>query len=152
MGQPPQKHARTDTHTHTHKQVSLYTHVAGIPHSSFTGQGLHECYISFSPILKNTHLQSHSKEHTLTAQSPQLHSQTGHIFERIQTYSPHQLFAKLNDNLKLTRMKVKPSKCWCVLFGQEWFLSCNSPMDAISAQSLSYCGIVNTDLNWGKWC
>ncbi len=34
-----------------------------------------------------------------------------------------------------------------VLFGQQW----NSPMDAVFAQSLSYCWIMNTDLNWGKW-
>ncbi len=39
----------------------------------------------------------------------------------------------------------------CVLFGQQWHLSWNSPMDAVFAQSLSYCWIMNTDLNWGKW-
>ncbi len=38
-----------------------------------------------------------------------------------------------------------------VLFGQQWLLPLNSPMDAVFAQSLSYCWIVNTDLNWGKW-
>ncbi len=27
----------------------------------------------------------------------------------------------------------------------------NSPMDAVFAQSLSYCWFMNTDLNWGKW-
>ncbi len=27
----------------------------------------------------------------------------------------------------------------------------NSLMDAVFAQSLSYCWIMNTDLNWGKW-
>ncbi len=39
----------------------------------------------------------------------------------------------------------------CVLFGQQWLLPWNSPMDAVFAQSLSYCWIMNTDLNWGKW-
>ncbi len=27
----------------------------------------------------------------------------------------------------------------------------DSPMDAVFAQSLSYCWIMNTNLNWGKW-
>ncbi len=27
----------------------------------------------------------------------------------------------------------------------------NSPVDAVFAQFLSYCWILNTDLNWGKW-
>ncbi len=39
----------------------------------------------------------------------------------------------------------------CVLFGQQWLLPWTSPMDAVFAQSLSYCWIMNTDLNWGKW-
>ncbi len=30
-------------------------------------------------------------------------------------------------------------------------LDLNSPMDAVFAQSLSYCWIMHTDLNWGKW-
>ncbi len=34
----------------------------------------------------------------------------------------------------------------CVLFGQQWLLPWNSPMDAIFAQSLSYCWIMNTTL------
>ncbi len=38
-----------------------------------------------------------------------------------------------------------------VIFGQQWLLSWNSPMDAVFAQSLSYCWIMNTDLNWGTW-
>ncbi len=37
------------------------------------------------------------------------------------------------------------------LFGQQWLLPWISPMNAVFAQSLSYCWIVNTDLNWGKW-
>ncbi len=39
----------------------------------------------------------------------------------------------------------------CVLFGQQWLLPWNSPVDAVFAQSLAYCWIMNTDLNWGKW-
>ena len=34
-----------------------------------------------------------------------------------------------------------------VLFAQQWFLSWNSAMQAIFAQSLSYGGVMNTDLN-----
>lgn len=33
----------------------------------------------------------------------------------------------------------------CVLFGQQWFCDCNSPM-VIFDQCLSYCGITNIDL------
>ncbi len=50
-------------------------------------------------------------------------------------------------------IKILFGKCetrLCVLFGQQWLLPWNSPMDAVFAQSLSYCWIVNTDLNWGK--
>ncbi len=39
----------------------------------------------------------------------------------------------------------------CVLFDQQWLLPWNSPMDAVFAHSLSYCWIMNTDLNWGTW-
>ncbi len=40
----------------------------------------------------------------------------------------------------------------CVfIFGQRWILPCKSPMDAVFAQSLSYCWIMNADPNWGKW-
>ncbi len=42
-------------------------------------------------------------------------------------------------------------KSLCVLFGQQCLLLWNSPMDAVFAQSLSYCWIMNTDLNWSKW-
>ncbi len=51
-------------------------------------------------------------------------------------------------------IKIFFSKCemsLCVLFGQQWLLSWNSPMDAVFVQSLSYCWIMNTDLNWGNW-
>ncbi len=51
-------------------------------------------------------------------------------------------------------IKIFSGKCetsLCVLFGQQWLLPWNSPMDAIFAQSLSHCWIMNTDLNWGKW-
>ncbi len=43
------------------------------------------------------------------------------------------------------------------IFWQIWdeslwgFFGQHSPMDAVFAQSLSYCWIMNTDLNWGKW-
>ncbi len=39
-------------------------------------------------------------------------------------------------------IKIFFGKCemsLCVLFGQQWHLSWNSPMDAVFAQSLSYC-------------
>ncbi len=39
----------------------------------------------------------------------------------------------------------------CVLFGQWILIALSSRMDADFAQSLSYCWIMNTDLNWGKW-
>ncbi len=51
-------------------------------------------------------------------------------------------------------IKIFFGKCetsLCVLFGHQWLLLWNSPMDAIFAQSLSYCRIMNTDLNWSKW-
>ncbi len=51
-------------------------------------------------------------------------------------------------------IKIFFGKCetsLCVLFGHQWLLPWNSPMDAIFAQSLSYCRIMNTDLNWSKW-
>ena len=63
--------------------------------------------------------------------------------------SPQNLIPKVLGVIKMFFGKCEMSLC--VLFGQQWFSPCNSPMDAISAQSLSYCGIVNTDLNWGKW-
>ncbi len=47
--------------------------------------------------------------------------------------------------------KVKCETSLCVLFGQQWLLPWNSPLDAVFAQSLSHCWIMNTDLNWGKW-
>ncbi len=39
----------------------------------------------------------------------------------------------------------------CVLFGQQWLLPWNFLIDAVFAQRLSYCWIMNTDFNWGKW-
>ncbi len=51
-------------------------------------------------------------------------------------------------------IKIFFGKCetsLCGRFGQQWLLPWNSPMDAVFAQSLSYCWIMNTDLKWGKW-
>ncbi len=51
-------------------------------------------------------------------------------------------------------IKIFFGKCersLCVLFGQQWLLPWHFPMDAIFAQSLSYCWIMNTNHNWGKW-
>ncbi len=45
----------------------------------------------------------------------------------------------------------KTEMSFYVLFAQQRFWSWNSAMQAIFAQSLSYGGVMNTDLNWGKW-
>ncbi len=63
--------------------------------------------------------------------------------------SPQNICPKVLGNIKIFFGKCETSLC--VLFGQQWFLPWNSPMDADFAQSLSYCWIMNTDLNWGKW-
>ncbi len=55
----------------------------------------------------------------------------------------------LGDNQDIFFAKCKMSLC--VLFGQQWLLPWNSPMNAVFGQSLSYCWIMNTDLNWGEW-
>ncbi len=62
--------------------------------------------------------------------------------------SPQNICPSLGDNQDIFG---KCETSLCVLFGQQWLLPWNSPMDAIFAQSLSYCWIMNTDLNWGKW-
>ncbi len=63
--------------------------------------------------------------------------------------SPQSIFPKVLGIIKIFFGKCETSLC--VLFGQQWLLPWNSPMDAVFAQSLSYCWIMNTDLNWGKW-
>ncbi len=63
--------------------------------------------------------------------------------------SPQNIWPKV-----LGIIKIYFGKCemrLCVLFDQQWILPWNSPMDAVFAQSLSYCWIMNTNLNWGKW-
>ncbi len=63
--------------------------------------------------------------------------------------SPQNICSKVLGIIKIFLGKCETSLC--VLFGQPWLLPWNSPMDAVFAQSLSYCWIMNTDLNWGKW-
>ncbi len=63
--------------------------------------------------------------------------------------SPQNICPKVLGIIKIFFGKCETSLC--VLFGQQWLLPWNSPMDAVFAQSLSYCWIMNTDLNWGKW-
>lgn len=42
---------------------------------------------------------------------------------------------------------------WVLVFfwSTESFSPCNSPVNAIFAQSLCHCFVLNSDLNWGKW-
>ncbi len=63
--------------------------------------------------------------------------------------SPQNICPKVLGIIKIFFGKCEMS--FCVLFGQQWLLPRNSPMDAVFAQSLSYCWIMNTDLNWSKW-
>ncbi len=63
--------------------------------------------------------------------------------------SPQIICPKVLGIIKIFFCKCETSLC--VLFGQQWLLLWNSTMDAVFAQSLSYCWIMNTDLNWGKW-
>ncbi len=63
--------------------------------------------------------------------------------------SPQSIFPKVLGIIKMFSGKTETSLY--VLFAQQWFSSWNSAMQAIFAQSLSYGGVMNTDLNWGKW-
>ncbi len=63
--------------------------------------------------------------------------------------SPQNICTKVLGIIKIYFGKCEMSLC--VLFGQQWLLPWNSPMDAAFAQSLCYCWIMTTDLNWGKW-
>ncbi len=63
--------------------------------------------------------------------------------------SPQNIRPKVLGIIKIFFGKCEMSLC--VLFGQQWLLPWNSPTDAVFAESLSYCWIMNTDLNWGKW-
>ncbi len=63
--------------------------------------------------------------------------------------SPQNICPKFLGKIKIFLDKCETSLC--IIFGQQWLLSWNSPMDAVFAQSLSYCWIMNTDLNWGEW-
>ncbi len=74
-----------------------------------------------------------------------------HTFQKVKLLL-HQSTEYLPKSLGI--IKIFFGKCemsLCVLFGQQWLLPWNSPMYAVFAQSLSYCWIMNTDLNWGKW-
>ncbi len=63
--------------------------------------------------------------------------------------SPQSIFPKVLGIIKMFSDKTEMS--FYVLFAQQRFSSWNSAMKAIFAQSLSYGGVMNTDLNWGKW-
>ncbi len=63
--------------------------------------------------------------------------------------SPQNICPKFLGIIKIFFGKCETSLCG--LFGQQWLLPWNSPMDAVFAQHLSYCWIMNSDLNWGKW-
>ena len=63
--------------------------------------------------------------------------------------TPQSIFLKVLVIIKMFSGKNETSLN--VLFAQQWFSSWNSAMQAIFAQSLSYGGVMNTDLNWGKW-
>ncbi len=63
--------------------------------------------------------------------------------------SPQNICPKVLGIIKIFFGKCETSLC--VLFGEQWLLPWNSSMDAVFTQSLSYCWIMNTDLNWGKW-
>ncbi len=74
-----------------------------------------------------------------------------HTFQKVQLLS-HQSTEYLPKSLGDNQDNFgKCETSLCVLFGQQWLLPWNCPMDAVFAQSLSYCWIMNTDLNWGKW-
>ncbi len=59
--------------------------------------------------------------------------------------SPQSIFPKVLGIIKLFSGKTEMS--FYVLFAQQRFWSWNSAMQAIFAQSLSYGGVMNTDLN-----
>ncbi len=62
-----------------------------------------------------------------------------HTFQKVQLLS-HQSTEYLPKILEI--IKIFFGKCetsLCVLFGQQWLLPWNSPIDAVFAQSLSYC-------------
>ncbi len=63
--------------------------------------------------------------------------------------SPWIICSKVLGKIKISLGKCETS--FFVLFGQQWLLPGNSPMDAVFAQSLFYCWIMNIDLNWVKW-
>ncbi len=63
--------------------------------------------------------------------------------------SPQNICPKVLGIIKIFFDKCETSLC--VLFGRQWLLPRSSPMDAVFARSFSYCWIMNTELNWGKW-
>ncbi len=73
------------------------------------------------------------------------------IFQKVKLLA-HQSTEYLPKVVGIIKMFFgKYEMSLCVIFGQQWCLPWNSPMHAIFAQPLSYCCIMNTDLNWGKW-
>ncbi len=59
--------------------------------------------------------------------------------------SPQSIFPKVLGIIKMFSGKTETS--FYVLFAQQRFSSWNSAMQAIFGQSLSYGGVMNTDLN-----
>ncbi len=77
---------------------------------------------------------------------------TGHTPSKKRNFcliSPQNICPKVLEIIKIFFDKWETSLC--VLFGRQWLLPWNSPMDDGFAQSLSYCWIMNIDLNSGKW-
>ncbi len=60
--------------------------------------------------------------------------------------SPQNICPKVLGITKILFGKCEMSLC--VLFGQQSLLPWTTSMDAVFTQSLSYCWIMNTDLNW----
>ncbi len=58
--------------------------------------------------------------------------------------SPQNICPKVSGIIKIFFGKCETSRC--VLFGQQWLLPLNSLVDAVFAQSLSCCWIMNTRL------
>ncbi len=71
------------------------------------------------------------------------------IFQKVKLLTHQYICPQVLGIIKIFFCKCETSLC--VLFGQQWLLPRNSPMDAVFTQSFSCCWIMNTDLNWGKW-
>ncbi len=75
-----------------------------------------------------------------------------HTFQKVQLLS-HQFTEYLPKSLYRNNQDIF-WQMWDKPLCSFWWVSgfcLGTPMDAVFAQSLSYCWIMNTDLNWGKW-